>query len=184
MGGLGSGRWPSYISRTPSKGTTEDYIALDIREIKRNGLIDAEAMPENLPGVAPIEWVSSGFGFGEGYALRPWFLCPREKCGRRVAILYGQTEPDERLRWACRTCLDLCYPVELEDRVERIQRKSRKARAKLGSGHAKPKRMHHKTFVRLGLEYLKIQNELSEARQERIALLWETMEREKIKYDL
>ena len=77
------------------KETTEDYFALDIREVKRHGLIDAEEMPEELVGVATIEWISAGFGAGEGYALRPWFLCPRDNCGRRVAILYGRTDPDE-----------------------------------------------------------------------------------------
>src|SRR5829696_5138687 len=123
------------------KKTTEDYFALDVREVKRHGVIDAEAMQEELAGVARIEWISAGFGGspGEDYALRPWFLCPREKCGRRVAILYGRTVPDEHPRWACRKCLDLCYPVELEDRVERLLRKSAKARAKLGDGHTKPK---------------------------------------------
>jgi len=44
--------------------------------------------------------------------------------------------------------------------------------------------MHHKTFVRLGREYLKIQHELSEALHEEILRTLETMEREKIEYDL
>jgi hypothetical protein len=166
------------------KETTEDYVALDIREIKRHGLIDTEEMPEELPGVARIEWISSGFGGGEGHYLRPWFRCPGEKCGRRVAILYERKDPDEHPRWACRKCLDLCYPVELEDRVGRLIRKSAKARVKLGDGHAKPKGMHHETYVKLGIEYLQIQRELSEALQERTVLLLETMERERIKFDL
>jgi hypothetical protein len=47
-------------------------------------------------------------------------------------------------------------------------RKWRKARAKFGDGRTKAKRMRHRTFARLGREYLKIQHELSEARHKRI----------------
>ncbi len=85
MGGLGSGRRPSWLDGTPCKETTEDYFALDIRAVKRHDLI-ADGQEEIL-GVACIEWVSPGFGASESYALRPWFLCPREGCQRRVAIL-------------------------------------------------------------------------------------------------
>ena len=124
VGGLGSGRWPSYISITPSKETTEDYFALDIRQIKRHGLI--APLAEEIPGVARLEWITSGFGAGEGYALRPWFLCPKDGCHRRVAILYTRMpeEGSDPLRvsytsldtplldapiWACRMCRELCY---------------------------------------------------------------------------
>jgi len=174
------------MSRIPGKETTEDYFALDVRQLKREGLIDAEEMPEELAGVAEIEWISSGFGAGEGYALRPWFRCPQEGCGKRVAILYGRPDTDEEPGWACRGCLDLCYPVELEDRVARLQRKSAKARARLGPRPdlAKPKRMRHETFVRLGREYLEIQIELSEALHERTMGMLETMEKERIAFDI
>jgi len=192
VGGPGSGRWPSWVDGSKSKETTEDYFALDIRKAKRHGLI--ETGQEEVLGIAPIEWISAGFGAGEGYYLRPWFRCPGrsqekcgEKCGRRVAILYGRMEEgelDEDSTWACRKCLNLCYKVELEDPAERLQRKSSKLRAKLGDGHTKPKRMHNKTFVRLGIEYLKIQRELSEAMHERTMGMLETMEKEKIAYDL
>jgi hypothetical protein len=47
-----------------------------------------------------------------------------------------------------------------------------------------PKRMHHRTFARLGREYLKIQYELSEAWHERILRTLETMERKRIEFDL
>jgi hypothetical protein len=124
-------------------------------------------MSEELAVVACIEWISSGFG-GEGHYLRPWLRCPRETCGRRVAIFYSRTGSEELPKWACRMCLNLCYPVELEDRVGRLLRKWRKARAKFGDGRTKAKRMRHRTFARLGREYLKIQHELSEARHKRI----------------
>ncbi len=182
MGGLGSGRWPGYMSLTPSKESTEDYFALDIRAVKRHGLISQGA--EEIPGVALIEWTSSGFGAGEGHFLRPWFLCPRDGCARRVAILYGRTDTESHPMWACRKCLDLCYPVEREDRARRALRRMNKARAKLGPGDEKPKRMRHETFVRLGIKYLEARKELIEAMREQHFPTLEQMEQERIKYDL
>jgi hypothetical protein len=60
VGGVGSGRRPAWLTGSPSKETTEDYFALDIREAKRYGLI-APGLQE-LPGIARIEWITSGFG--------------------------------------------------------------------------------------------------------------------------
>lgn len=44
--------------------------------------------------------------------------------------------------------------------------------------------MRHETFVRLGREYLKIQIELSEALHERTMGTLETMEKERIAFDI
>lgn len=49
MEGIGSGRWPGEI---PGKENTEDYVALDIREAKRLGLIAPDQ--QELPGIARI----------------------------------------------------------------------------------------------------------------------------------
>ena len=81
MGGQGLGRWPSYGSLTSAEETTEDYFALEIREVKRHGLMAPEA--EEIPGVARLEWIPAGFGGELGGFLRPWFLCPRAGCQRR-----------------------------------------------------------------------------------------------------
>ena len=170
------------MSRTPSKESTEDYLALDIREVKREGLIDPDQ--EEIPGVARLEWISAGFGGGSGGFLRPWFVCPRAGCQRRVAILYGKKAPSIRPAWACRTCLDLSYPVERENRAERAMRKMLKAGARLGPDLTKPNRMRDKTFVRLGRKYLEARKELVEAQHEQISDLVEQMEQEKIRYDL
>lgn len=86
--------------------------------------------------------------------------------------------------WACRTCLNLCYPVEREDRVGRAIRRMNKARSKLGPECAKPKRMRHDTFVKLGREYLEARKELVEALWERSLRMVQQMEQERIKYDL
>lgn len=37
---------------------------------------------------------------------RPWFLCPRRGCGRRVAILYGDRD------FGCRVCRRLTYKTQ------------------------------------------------------------------------
>lgn len=184
MGGVGSGRRPAWLTLSPSKETTEDYFGLDIREAKRHGLIDPGL--QELPGIASIEWTTSGFGapHGSGCYLRPWFLCPRAKCGKRVAILYGRIPETGAPSWACRTCRDLCYPVELENRVERVGRKMRKRRDKLGPGPEKPKRMRHETFVRLGRQYLEAVKEYNEAHLEWSIHFLEQMKKERIRFDL
>jgi hypothetical protein len=68
VGGLGSGRRPSWLDGSPCKQTTEDYFALDIRAVKRHGLIAPDQ--EEIPGVAHIEWAPAGFGSDLGL-LRP-----------------------------------------------------------------------------------------------------------------
>ncbi len=84
---------------------------------------------------------------------------------------------------ASRRCRDFCYPVERENCTEHALRKMLKARARLGPGAAKPKRMRHETFVRLGNKYLAARREAAEALRERGLLQFERMEQERIKYD-
>jgi hypothetical protein len=191
VGGLGSGRRPAWMTGGTCKETTEDYRALDIREVRRHGLI--EDGQEELPGIARIEWTSSGFGAaedwsgdGSGYALRPWFLCPRPECQKRVAILYERKDDEEpgAPRWACRTCRNLCYPVELEDRTGRSIRRLNKVRFKLNPDRTRPKRMRQTTYVRLARQYLKAHKELQEASRQRFLHGVKQAEQEKVRYDL
>ncbi len=162
MGGWGSGRY----ARNSAKRTTDDLLSLDVREMKREGRIVPEQ--EELivrEGVEiPLTWTSSGFGGGEGHFLRPWFVCSGTGCSGtgRVAILYL-----EGLRLRCRRCLDLAYPSQREDALGRAKRRAEKARRKLGPDSApRPKGMHHRTFVRLGREYISAHNEHVEAYNE------------------
>ena len=83
---------------------------------------------------------------------RTWFLCPR--CWQRVALLYGAG----KYFW-CRQCYDLTYSSQQENRADRLMRKYRKIRARLGASNSfmepilfKPKNMHQKTFDRLRKE--------------------------------
>ena len=171
MGGLGSGIYPR---KRRAKRTTEDLPALDVRALKREGLITpgqeelfiAEAKPAAVR--LRIAWTPSGFIGGGLGPLRPAFVCPGAGCGRRALILYLREDNEPPLlpdpRFLCRLCLDLAYPSQRETPILRSLRRLEKARARLVAPDAelpdaKPKGMHYRTFVRLGREYLKARRE-------------------------
>ena len=172
MGGIGSGRtW-----HPGAKMTTEDYLTLDVRHLKREGLLEPyqsfnwQWLRNNQPHASirirtepdrvilayryngmdqsyPVylDWTACHMG-----GKRPWFLCPVNGCGRRVAILYGGSI------FACRHCLQLAYASQREHPDERALRKADRIRAQLGwkpgiaNGNGwKPQGMHWKTFDRL-----------------------------------
>lgn len=151
MGGFGSGPWP----RHNAKRTTNELPALDVRKLNRAGLILAGQ--ERIEDLVRLAWTPCGLG-GE----RPWFVCPGEGCGRRAAVLYLE---DGVL--LCRLCCDLAYQSQREGklggRLSKARRRAEKARARLVAPGEdlveKPKGMHHKTFVRLGREYLEAHRE-------------------------
>ena len=98
--------------------------------------------PQNVQ----IAWTPCHFG---GY--RPWFLCPSDQCGRRVAILYG---PQPML---CRHCWRISYESQRENEIQRLRRRLRyiesiysglpgKPSVRVGE---RPKGMHHRTFQNL-----------------------------------
>jgi hypothetical protein len=91
-----------------------------------------------------LDWTPCRYG-----GVRPWFLCPR--CSRRVAVL----AMDGHWFW-CRHCYRLPYTSQQEGRIDRLYRKARKIRDKVGASHnlmehvwRKPKGMHWRTFERL-----------------------------------
>ena len=80
---------------------------------------------------------------------RTWFLCPR--CWKRVAVLYGTGK-----YFFCRCCYDLTYSSQQESKLDRLMRKARKIRERMGGSASlsdsfpdKPKNMHWKTYWRL-----------------------------------
>jgi hypothetical protein len=82
---------------------------------------------------------------------RPWFLCPAQGCGRRVAKLYlgGHV-------FTCRYCYHLAYPSQSENAAFRSITRAQKIRVKLGGSAdlsspfpEKPKGMHWRTYERL-----------------------------------
>lgn len=181
MGGIGSGRrW--HLDARP---TTEDFRAIDIRWLNRQGVFDS-------PGAFSVRWlrreeavasisVFSVLGrvvlsywqrdWSEDWKMvsypvsldwtdchlggkRPWFLCPGERCRRRVAILYFGDF------FVCRHCQGLAYPSQREEAYDRAARRADRIREKLdwepgilnGNGW-KPKGMHWHTFRRLSAEH-------------------------------
>ena len=175
MGGIGSGRWYRY----DSKSTTESQLMIDIRWMKKQ-----EYLIAGTTGM--MSWKSCGreigsIGFscekdrlilkyrnkhrdGEWESIeddiqftwtpcnyggrRQWFLCP--SCKRRVAVVYGGKY------FRCRHCHNLTYSSQQESQEDRLRRKSMKIRKKLGADDSlmepilfKPKNMHWATFDRL-----------------------------------
>jgi hypothetical protein len=175
MGGFGSGRW----DRCGKRFLVEQCLPLDISCLRKNDLL--------RPGLSYTLYWESGSCIGirtfheelvlfytiyrskdheallrESVFLertpcnfgghRYWFVCP--SCGRRVAKLYGLGR-----HFLCRHCLNLAYSSQNEDEVDRLNRKMRKLRAKVGDEGddvispfpEKPKAMHWDTFDRLEL---------------------------------
>ena len=100
--------------------------------------------------VVPLDWTACNFG-GE----RPWFVCPRVTCGRRVAVLYGPGR-----YFLCRHCYDLRYESQREDKKDRALRRAQKISMRLGGSAdmlepfpQRPKGMHHDTYMRLFWEH-------------------------------
>ena len=179
MGGSGSGCWYRWDSKT----TTESQLGVDIRWLKKQGylrpgnmgslswtcrgekagaisyrvetdriVLDYRYRPrdglwEKVEQIISFDRTACNYG---GY--RTWFLCSH--CGRRVAVIYGAGR-----YFLCRFCYDLTYSSQQECRVDRLMRKARKIRTRLGASDNltepiffKPKHMHQKTFDRLRRE--------------------------------
>jgi len=101
--------------------------------------------------VYPVELTSTSPKLG---GERPWFLCPRQGCNKRVAILYGGST------FACRHCHKLAYPSQREFDFDRAARRADRVRKKLDwqsgflNGHGpKPTGMHQSKYDRLTGEH-------------------------------
>lgn len=176
MGGYGSGQ------RYDSKQTTEGQLMIEIQWMKKHGQLK-EGMTgsilwecngqqtgrigystegdrlvlnykieyrsgelESIQDEIFFTWTSCNYG-----GKRQWFLCP--KCSRRVAILYGD------IYFRCRHCHNLTYASQQESISDRLRRRSRKIRKRMGGGNNlmepfpfKPKNMHWDTYWRLRIE--------------------------------
>ena len=175
MGGTGSGQWYRWDKKT----TCEEVKRIDIRYMNQKGLlkpcsgklswscngeptgninftVDGQVMIlsyryrqggedwQSVEERVVIDRTPCNFG-GE----RQWFRCPH--CDRRVAVLYGAD-----VRFLCRHCYGLPYGSQQETYLDRMMRKARKIRGRLGADSdldmpiwEKPKGMHQKTFDRL-----------------------------------
>ena len=90
-----------------------------------------------------LDWTPCPFG-----GRRPWFRCPTEDCGKRVAILYQGGS-----HFACRHCQQLAYSSQRENDIDRNLRRASKIKRKLSNrDHAptscpdKPKGMRWRTY--------------------------------------
>ena len=179
MGGFGSGS----KGRWDAMPTTESQKRIDIRWLKQTGCLmpgtighlswsyggepsgdimykmkdDTMTLNYNYrwndgelePVEQTIHFDRTPCHFG---GFRKWFLC--SGCGRRVAVLYGRGK-----LFLCRHCYGLAYGSQQETEVDRMLRKCRKIRDRLGASTnmtepiwEKPKGMHRRTFDRLRME--------------------------------
>jgi hypothetical protein len=98
---------------------------------------------EDVHEPVTLDWSACNFG-----GARPWFVCPGDECGRRVAILYSAGR-----YFLCRHCYDLSYESQREDKLQRALRRAQKIRERLGGSASlmdpfpeKPKGMHWRTY--------------------------------------
>ena len=138
-----------------------ERLILNYRTRSRGG----EWRPMEYP--VYLEWTNCTLG-----GRRPWFLCPANGCGRRVAVLFGASI------FACRHCQKLAYECQRETDDDRAARRADTIRRRLGWGAGianpeggKPKGMHWRTFVRLKAEYAAFANVAWAGMAERLGLL-------------
>jgi hypothetical protein len=91
-----------------------------------------------------LEWTPCNYG-----GRRPWFLCPRRGCGRRVAILYGASD------LGCRTCRRLTYNTQRVPPASRSLERAQRLRVRLGGSvdmtqpfPTRPEGMHFLTYMK------------------------------------
>lgn len=175
MGGLGSGNWYRWDTRT----TTEQVHSVDIRYLKKRGFLKAgvagtlswscggeqtgwirfKTSSDSLQLIYKLkqsgeDWISKDERIAFDWThcnyggKRQWLLCPH--CGKRVAIVYGLGSG-----FLCRHCYALSYASQGETYLDRMIRKTRKLRSKIDGDidletpiFRKPKGMHWRTFNR------------------------------------
>ncbi len=123
---------------------------------------------DDVKQTVPLDWTACNFG-----GKRPWFLYPGvvgdERCGRRVAVLYGPGR-----YFLCRRCYDLTYQSQRDNKMHRALHRAQDIRRRLGGSAnmtepfpERPKGMHHDTYMRLFWEHHEAESEqLAEMREE------------------
>src|SRR3954447_23709331 len=203
MGGLGSGRPPSFPT------TLDDLRAVDARYLRRHGMLE--------PGRGgTLRWSRAGRETGSiglrcsgnaaflNYRVtswrgteaedvekrvplvrtaqpfggeRLWFACPG--CGRRCAVLYGGR------RFCCRCCVGAPYGSQREAPHERLLRRVQAIRARLGGNEyaslalpfpPRPKRMRQATYRRLRAKARRYSDAMAAAAAERFGTAPEEFE--------
>lgn len=151
MGGIGSGGWNAGTGRTRVESLR--FISASefsgdwplVREASRSQVTEMSRRGGGDSIDFSLEWTPCNFG-----GMRPWLLC--QECGRRSGKLY---EIGRNLL-ACRICAGLTYGSQSERATDRLMRRIRKVRSRLGGSGSlfdpfprKPPRMHWRTYSRL-----------------------------------
>ena len=174
MGGWGSGSYPRPGS---TKDTAESSLPLDIRKLKRQGLIvlgrwfswqwsTGGNVHSSIGAIANKDYLLLRYTHKKTDSVkqkiyftytscnyggeRIWFQCPT--CGRRCAVVYRSGK-----YFACRICCDLTYETSNETPLDRRFSKANKLRKRIGArpgvfNHLpifKPKGMHQTTWDRI-----------------------------------
>lgn len=157
MGGYGSGRYMRLDVKNSRR--VNQFQTLDIRPLRKERrfqvgeLVRIEFEYSIKGGTAFIPVSALVVWTQYHYSLRPFFECP--VCGRRCCLLYLAEQ------CACRRCLRLAYPVQLETKLDQGFRQAWKDRHRAKVSHRgdnlgseipdchKPKGMHWQTFKRL-----------------------------------
>lgn len=120
--------------------------------IRSLGPLPADTLRHAYPRTGiRLNHTTAGFG-----GSRTWFLCPH--CNRRCGVLYD----NPAYGWLCRICCNGRYASEVESPIDRLYRKARKLRCRLGQTNpdmtlpfpGKPSGMHWSTYLRLRKEGL------------------------------
>jgi hypothetical protein len=196
---------PDYVAeeiRTKRVGrprpTTDSRIAVDIRELfrhiggstggkvlyrwnsERGGQVPvatlfALASPvlvkvTHVGGAMPEETLDVAYTPCRYGGRRAWFLCTKLGCGERVAILYQHPRG-----FRCRHCCQLDYQSHRERSYDRMLRRSRRLRTRVGGGAnltetfpARPKGMHWATYERLLRSEAALWGEITRAAPDRV----------------
>lgn len=199
MGGYGSGR----VVLNGKRGYLDDYLDVDVRKWKREGLLRSGASfvtrwevagrksqsiavrVEDMSVILIFQQRDRG-GDWEKVEQRVYLIYTPcnfggervwfrcPRCGRKSAKLYHLS------RFECRHCANFSYRSQGETTSDRSLRKCRGVRRKLGAGinltepiFLKPKGMHWKTFSRLALEARR----LEQAVFEKLSLNWRKISR-------
>ena len=116
-----------------------------------------------------VERIRTGFG------MRALLRC--SECQRRVALVYLS----DRLIYVCRVCLALPYKSQCERLDDRLYRRIRKLRKRVGAAngdeeqplwhHSKPKYMHQSTYDRICMLVEEVRIQLVQARNMKLVKL-------------
>ncbi len=121
--------------------TYEDSIVLSYRYRPRD-TYESQGVEEQVH----LTWTQCNYG-----GRRPWFVCPGQACGRRVALLYSAGQ-----HYRCRHCYRLAYACQREGVADRALSRTQNIRIRLGGSGSlpepfprRPKEMRWRTYLRL-----------------------------------